>query len=66
MRANEHLYRREAKAHAKAVAGAPSVLSAARALLMTLDAITTEEFARGGERTERELLRLALEREESR
>lgn len=40
--------------------GRSEMIAAARALLERLDTITTEEFARGGEREERERLRAAL------
>lgn len=36
------------------------VIRAAEALLKKIDTITTDEFARGGERREREVLRHAL------
>lgn len=39
----------------------PDLLTAAKALLDRIDNITTEEFARGGERAEREAMRQAIE-----
>lgn len=38
----------------------PDLLTAAKALLGKIDNITTEDFSRGGERVEREALRLAI------
>ncbi len=41
----------------------PSLLDAAKALLLRIDHMTTEDFRCGGERVEREALRLAINRE---
>lgn len=38
----------------------PTLLAAAKALLTRIDHITTDDFAHGGERAEREALRLAI------
>ena len=47
-------------ANARLIAAAPEMLTVASALLAKLDTITTEEFSRGEEKTEREALRAAI------
>ena len=46
---------------ARAIAGLPGLMEAAEAMLQRIDTITSERFAAGGERVEREALRAALD-----
>lgn len=46
--------------NARLIAAAPDLLTAAQAMLAKLENLTTEQFERGGEKAEREMLAAAI------
>lgn len=54
----------ERDSNARLIATAPELLACAKALLHRLDTMTSDEFALGGEKAEREALRATLAKAE--